>query len=36
MVIRRGDRVLLDAAGLISSSLRAQDIAGRVGGEGFV
>ena len=30
-----GDRVLSHAAGLISSSLRAQDIAGRVGGEEF-
>ncbi len=30
-----GDRVLSHAAGLISSSLRAQDVAGRVGGEEF-
>ncbi len=29
LVIRRGDRVLSHAAGLISSSLRAQDVAGR-------
>ncbi len=31
-----GDRVLSHAAGLISSSLRAQDVAGRVGGEEFL
>nr|BES09407.1 hypothetical protein Ef18B006LT_25020 [Escherichia fergusonii] len=30
-----GDRVLSHAAGLISRSLRAQDVAGRVGGEEF-
>lgn len=30
-----GDRVLSHAAGLISSSLRAHDVAGRVGGEEF-